>query len=40
MDADDKEVDITVAFQGRAGYLKVFTNAMGSYHMSSAVEFT
>jgi hypothetical protein len=27
-------------FRGRAGYLKALPNAIGSYHMSIAVEFT
>jgi hypothetical protein len=27
-------------FWGRAGYLKAFTNAMGSYHMAIAVKLT
>jgi len=26
-------------FRGRTGYLKAFTNAMGSYHMSIEDEF-
>jgi hypothetical protein len=29
-----------VHYRGRAGCLKAFTNAMGSYHMSIPVQFT